>query len=113
MDKVYIVVIEWYDGFCDYGSGIDSDIDKVFSEEADARYYCMEEAKKEYVIKLERYKDSIDRFVKLEENEDDGYVSVMVMDKGFINASKQFVPYDDGDFEESSTTWKIVEMEVE
>ena len=112
MDKVYIVVIEWYDGLCDYGSGIDSEVDKVFEFRDDALKYMVKEAEKEYERKA-MIKNDKERTVIVEENFEEDYISVMDMVNGFYNAQKVFVPYKDGSFEESSTTWKIIEMEVE
>lgn len=117
MNKVYIVMLEFYDGLDEYGSGIHSEFGKVFSSKDKALLYCREEAEKLFARKKSSkvYNKHIDSFAI---SNGDNYYKVSHYIKGyrsgsFINAAFGNLEPNDERYVEGSVTYYIREEEVE
>lgn len=112
MSKVYIVMLEFYDGLDEYGSGIHSEFGKVFSSKDKALSYCREEAEKLFARKKSSkvYDKHVDSFAI---SNGDNYYKVSHYIRGYISGIfGTFEPYDER-YVEGSVTYYIREEEVE
>lgn len=112
MNKVYIVILEFYDGLVEEYAGLHSEFGKVFSSKDKALSYCREEAEKLLARKKSSkvYDKHVDSFAI---SNGDNYYKVSHYVKGYLSGITGTLRLYDESYVEGSVTYYIREEEVE